>query len=142
MRLEMILRERARVEAAYDAVLMARLRDRQDGQVSQAAVNASAREQVKGVESPAASVPGVGVLQRFRSNLPDPSQSLSGLAPEWSLVEDRASSFAWLPARWRSFFCCSVQQQQPVGPLPRCDWRLPQSRSSRSSSVAGPWAGR
>ena len=79
--------ERARVEAAYDAVLMARLRDRQDGQVSQAAASASEREQIKGVESPAVSLPGVGVLQRFRSNLPDPSQSLSSLAPQWSLVE-------------------------------------------------------
>ena len=78
---------RARVEAAYDAVLMARLRDRQDGQVSQAAASASEREQISGVESSAASLPGVGVLQRFRSNLPDPSQSLSGLAPQWSLVE-------------------------------------------------------
>ena len=40
--------ERARVEAAYDAVLMARLRNRQDGQVSQAAASASAREQASG----------------------------------------------------------------------------------------------
>ena len=79
--------ERARVEAAYDAVLMARLRNRQDGEVSQAAASASEREQIKGVESPAVSLPGVGVLQRFRSNLPDPAQSLSGLAPQWSLVE-------------------------------------------------------
>ena len=79
--------EKARIEAAYDAVLMARLRDRQDGQLSQAAASASAREQVSGVDAPATSLPGVGVLQRFRSNLPDPSQSLSGLAPQSSLVE-------------------------------------------------------
>jgi hypothetical protein len=38
---------RARVEAAYDAVLMERLRERQQGRVSSAALSASKREEVK-----------------------------------------------------------------------------------------------
>ena len=79
---------RARVEAAYDAVLMARLRDRQQGQVSPAAATASQREE--GVGSAALtgpSFPGTSVLQNIRTNLPDPSQSLASLAPQWSLVE-------------------------------------------------------
>ena len=77
----------ARVEAAYDAVLMARLRNRQDGQVSQAAASASAREQASGQSVVPQSKPGVGVLQKIRSNLPDAGQSLSGLAPQLSLAE-------------------------------------------------------
>ena len=56
---------RARVEAAYDAVLMARLRGRQQGQVSPAAATASQREE--GVGSAALtgpSFPGTSVLQK------------------------------------------------------------------------------
>ena len=79
--------ERARVEAAYDAVLMARLRNRQDGQVSQAAASASAREQASGQVPVASPKPGVGVLQKIRLNLPDPALSFSGLTPQWSLAE-------------------------------------------------------
>ena len=78
----------ARIEAAYDAVLMARLRDRQDGQLSQAAAKASAREEVAPVEPSAAqALPGVGVVQRLRAKLPDPTQSFTGLTPQWSLAE-------------------------------------------------------
>ena len=79
---------RARVEAAYDSVLMARLRDRQQGQVSPAAATASQREERVGsapVSGP--SFPGTSVLQKLRTNLPDPSQSFASLAPQWSLVE-------------------------------------------------------
>tara|TARA_B100000482_G_scaffold189083_1_gene169966 strand:- start:3033 stop:3728 length:696 start_codon:yes stop_codon:yes gene_type:complete len=79
---------RARVEAAYDAVLMARLRDRQQGQVSPAAATASQREEgVGSVPLTGPSFPGTSVLQNIRTNLPDPSQSLASLAPQWSLVE-------------------------------------------------------
>ena len=76
---------KARVEAAYDAVLMARLRERQQGQVSAAALSASEREESSGADSKA--IPGIGVLQRFRPRLPQATPSLSGLAPSWSLVE-------------------------------------------------------
>ena len=79
--------EQARVEAAYDAVLMGRLRDRQGGQISQAAASASAREDSISDPSVTSTSPSVGVLQRFRSSFPDPSQSFKTLAPEWSLVE-------------------------------------------------------
>ena len=79
---------RARVEAAYDAVLMARLRGRQQGQVSQAAATASQREEGVGSASlTGPSFPGTSVLQKLRTNLPDPSQSLASLTPQWSLVE-------------------------------------------------------
>ncbi len=78
----------AKIEAAYDAVLMSRLRDRQDGQLSQAAARASAREEVAPVEpGPAQGLPGVGVVQRLRAKLPDPTQSFTGLTPQWSLAE-------------------------------------------------------
>ena len=79
---------RARVEAAYDAVLMARLRGRQQGQVSPAAATASQREEGVGTASlTGPSFPGTSVLQKLRTNLPDPSQSLASLTPQWSLVE-------------------------------------------------------
>ena len=74
---------KARVEAAYDAVLMARLRDRQQGQVSAAAATASQKEDSAASASP--SMPGVSVLQRLR--LPQVTPSMSGMAPSWSLVE-------------------------------------------------------
>ena len=78
---------RARVEAAYDSVLMARLRDRQQGQVSPAAATASQREERVGSVPVSGPFPGTSVLQKLRTNLPDPSQSLASLAPQWSLVE-------------------------------------------------------
>jgi hypothetical protein len=79
---------RARVEAAYDAVLMARLRGRQQGQVSPAAATASQREEgIGSAPLTGPSFPGTSVLQKLRTNLPDPSQSLASLTPQWSLVE-------------------------------------------------------
>ena len=79
---------RARVEAAYDAVLMARLRGRQQGQVSPAAATASQREEGVGSASlTGPSFPGTSVLQKLRTNLPDPTQSFASLTPQWSLVE-------------------------------------------------------
>ena len=74
---------KARVEAAYDAVLMARLRERQQGQVSAAAATASQKEESSASASP--SLPGVSVLQRLR--LPQVTPSMAGMAPSWSLVE-------------------------------------------------------
>ena len=76
---------KARVEAAYDAVLMARLKDRQQGQVSAAAATASQKEESASSASP--SVPSVSVLQRLRPRLPQVTPSMSGMAPSWSLVE-------------------------------------------------------
>ena len=76
---------KARVEAAYDAVLMARLRDRQQGQVSAAAASASQKEESASSGNP--SLPGVSVLQRLRPRLPQSPPSLSGMSPSWSLAE-------------------------------------------------------
>ena len=73
---------KARVEAAYDAVLMARLRDRQSGRVSSDAVTASRIEQQQGSTGPAA------LLTRLRSfSLPTPSLNGSGVMPDFQLVE-------------------------------------------------------
>ncbi|BEV36299.1 CPP1-like family protein [Synechococcus sp. M16CYN] len=78
----------ARIEAAYDAVLMVRLRDRQQGRISAAAATASQREGGLGSASVSgSSFPGTSVLQNLRTNLSDPSQSLASLTPQWSLVE-------------------------------------------------------
>ena len=68
---------RAKIEAAYDAVLMARLRDRQQGQVSAAAATASEREAMAGsMPSPPAQAPMGNVLANLRNRLPDPSPTL------------------------------------------------------------------
>jgi len=75
---------KARVEAAYDAVLMSRLRERQQGQVSAAAASASVREESGSTAAPS---PVVGVLQRLKPRLPQSAPSLGGFAPTWSLVE-------------------------------------------------------
>ena len=78
---------RAKVEVAYDAVLMARLRERQSGRVSIAAASAPEREQQ--VNSQAApSSGGSGVLTRLRQfSLPTPSGSAANWMPELSMVE-------------------------------------------------------
>lgn len=59
--------EKARIEAAYDAVLMERLKERQQGRLSTAARSASAREQQRAA-APAKpvlpSLPRLGALPR------------------------------------------------------------------------------
>jgi len=88
---------RARVEAAYDAVLMDRLKERQQGKVSSAALNASQREAARpAVTSPAArpslpSLPNLGGLSRpSLPSLPAPRLAL----PSLGLAEGRQR---WLP---------------------------------------------
>ena len=80
---------KARVEAAYDAVLMARLRDRQSGRVSSEAVTASRIERQQGsTESLQSSTGPAALLTRLRSfSLPTPSLSGSGVMPDFQLVE-------------------------------------------------------
>ena len=79
--------ERAKVEAAYDAVLMARLRERQTGKISMAAANASEREQQVSSASTTASN-GPGVLTRLRQlSIPTPSVSSASWVPSLDLVE-------------------------------------------------------
>ncbi|MGB5241019.1 MAG: CPP1-like family protein [Prochlorococcaceae cyanobacterium] len=72
---------RARVEAAYDAVLMERLRERQQGKVSSAAVTASKREEIK---PPVARVPSRPALPQLPS-LPQFSGGNKLQAPSFSL---------------------------------------------------------
>lgn len=69
---------RARLEAAYDAILMNRLRERQQGRVSTAARTASQREQTGTVSS---ARPGSGPLPR----LPQLPVVGGGQRPSWSL---------------------------------------------------------
>ena len=80
---------RARVEAAYDAVLMERLRDRQSGRLSSAAASASQVER----QQVSAGVPSSGngpaaLLTRLRGmSLPAPSFNGAGFMPDVQLVQ-------------------------------------------------------
>ena len=82
----------ARIEAAYDAVLMDRLKERQQGKLSNAAFSASQREAARPTApSSAASKP---VLPSLPS-LPRPTLKFSAPAlPSFSLAEGRER---WLP---------------------------------------------
>lgn len=80
---------RARIEAAYDAVLMDRLKDRQQGKVSSAALSASQREAARPAASPPPSRPSLPALPTL-SALPRPALSAPALAlPSLSLLEGR-----------------------------------------------------
>ncbi len=96
---------RARVEAAYDAVLMARLRDRQSGRVSSDAATASRIERQQGsTDATQATTGPAALLTRLRGfSIPAPSLSGSGVMPDFQLVEGQgltvrllAGSFALL----------------------------------------------
>ena len=79
---------RAGIESAYDAVLMGRLRERQSGKISSAAVNASRIENQK-VSTPASiQTNPPALLTRIRSlSLPKPSLNPSGFLPSFSMVQ-------------------------------------------------------
>ena len=82
---------RARIEAAYDAVLMDRLKERQQGKVSSAALNASQREAARPAPGPSAAKPVLSALP----SLPRPALKFSAPAlPNVSLAEGRER---WLP---------------------------------------------
>jgi len=80
--------ERARVEAAYDAVLMERLRERQSGRVSSAAATASQREQQVEAAAPMdRGVPGALLTRLRQFSLPSSAAQAGSWMPELSLVE-------------------------------------------------------
>ncbi|HJN36505.1 MAG: CPP1-like family protein [Prochlorococcus sp.] len=81
---------RARIESAYDAVLMSRLKERQLGNLSQAAATASQKEEGK-AESAAATAGGANaLLTRLRNiNLPNPEKSSASILPELAWPEGR-----------------------------------------------------
>jgi len=84
---------RARIEAAYDAVLMDRLKERQQGKVSTAALNASQREAAKPAAKPAASKPVLPALPSLPA-LPRPALNLTAPAlPRFALAEVRERRF-------------------------------------------------
>ncbi|MDM7959793.1 MAG: CPP1-like family protein [Synechococcus sp. WH 8007] len=84
---------RAQVEAAYDAVLMDRLKERQQGKVSTAALNASARE----AKAPSAA-PSARPSLPFRPKLPAlPKASVPSSLPRLELAEG--------PQRWLPLGC-------------------------------------
>jgi hypothetical protein len=85
---------RARIEAAYDAVLMDRLKERQQGKVSTAALNASEREAAKPAAKPTAGKPVLPSMPSLPA-LPRPALNLSASAlPRVALAEGRER---WLP---------------------------------------------
>ena len=79
---------RGRIETAYDAVLMGRLRERQSGTISSAAVTASRLED-QSASTPASSpVNPSALLTRIRNlSLPSPKLNSAGFLPSLSLVE-------------------------------------------------------
>ena len=80
---------RARVEAAYDAVLMERLRDRQSGRLSSAAASASQmeRQQISAGATNSGNGPAA-LLTRLRGmSLPAPSLNGAGFVPDLQLVQ-------------------------------------------------------
>lgn len=80
---------RAKVEGAYDAVLMDRLRDRQSGRLSAEAATASRmeREQGEGAASQTSNGPAA-LLTRFRNfSLPASSLKGSAVVPDLTLVQ-------------------------------------------------------
>ena len=82
---------RAQIEAAYDAVLMDRLKERQQGKVSTAALNASARE-AKAPPSASPARPSLPSLPKLPA-LPKPSLPKPSL-PALELAEGQQR---WLP---------------------------------------------
>jgi hypothetical protein len=85
---------RARIEAAYDAVLMDRLKERQQGKVSTAALNASQREAAKPAAKPAAGKPALPSMPSLPA-LPRPALNLTAPAlPRFALAEGRER---WFP---------------------------------------------
>jgi hypothetical protein len=85
---------RARVEADYDAVLMERLRERQQGRVSSAALSASKREELKPAAVRAPSRPSLPALPAL-PQLPGGKLSRPSFAlPRLSLAEGRER---WFP---------------------------------------------
>lgn len=86
---------RARVEAAYDAVLMERLRERQQGKVSSAAVTASKREELKPVPARIPSRPSLPQLPSLpQINGGNKLQAPSFSMPSFALAEGRER---WFP---------------------------------------------
>jgi hypothetical protein len=79
---------RARIETAYDAVLMGRLRERQSGTISSAAVTASRLEKQSPSTQSTSPVNTSALLTRIRNlSLPSPKLNSAGFLPSLSLVE-------------------------------------------------------
>ena len=85
---------RARIEAAYDAVLMDRLKERQQGKVSSAALNASQREAARPSSNASLPKPSLPALPS-QPALPKPALKFSAPAmPRFALAEGRER---WFP---------------------------------------------
>lgn len=82
---------RARVEAAYDAILMNRLRERQQGRVSTAARSASQREQVKPQPPAGSSGPSLPRLPQLAMG------SLARPSLAWPSVQLASGRELWFP---------------------------------------------
>lgn len=79
---------RARIETAYDAVLMGRLRQRQSGTISSAAVTASRLESQSTTTAPTSPVNSSALLTRIRNlSLPNPKLNSASFLPSLRLVD-------------------------------------------------------
>jgi Protein of unknown function (DUF3353). len=145
---------RARVEAAYDAVLMERLRERQSGRVSSAAATASQREQQVEAAAPIdRGVPGALLTRLRQFSLPSSATQAGSWMPDLSLVEGQGlmvrGSRAGSP---RPGGCClfcggqrragvvdrhhrCVSQPDPPRPAPPCRSRLERAAAQRGAGA-------
>ena len=85
----------ARIEAAYDAVLMDRLKERQQGKVSSAALNASQRESIRPAAATPPARPSLPALPRLSANLPRPS--LPSVNLQWPRLSLAEGAQRWQP---------------------------------------------
>jgi len=84
------LQAKARIESSYDAVLMARLKERQLGNVSNEAVSASEREELK-LEAAGRNGGANALLTKLRSiNTPSNDDGVRGLLPDLVLPEGQS----------------------------------------------------
>lgn len=91
---------RSRIEAAYDAVLMDRLKERQQGRVSSAARSASQREQA----SPPPSRPALSALPSLPQLPPRDCRARASPCPVCSWPAAAISGFPWRPTE--CCWCC------------------------------------
>jgi hypothetical protein len=81
---------RARIETAYDSVLMGRLRERQSGTISSAAVTASRLEDQSASTPTTSPVSPSALLTKIRNlSLPSPKLNSAGFLPSLRLVEGK-----------------------------------------------------
>ena len=108
------LQARARIEAAYDAVLMDRLKERQQGKVSSAALNASQREATRPVAASPPARPSLPALPNL-SALPRPS--LPAAAIRWPSLRLPEGRQRWYPVAGAALLLAALLLAPAAGEL-------------------------